>query len=273
MRRHKLRFTLETKQVALISAFAALIVMVTRLPGIPIIGAPGAKLQLSVVIYPIVGILLGGSTGAITVLVGNLVAWLIPPSTLLGFLLVPPGAIAALVAGSLRSKQAIFDWKLAIVVLGALNTLWYVGPVGLDAPFYPVLHWAALILIVLFRGKISSFLDSDSRKDVVLGTGVCSFAALMGDSMAGNLIFICAVGWVIPLRSVLDAVTSLGMFWVNLGIPRLPFTGLAALFMGALVITTVERITMTVVSTMIGSAVIRILGKGRLLISSEHNRD
>jgi uncharacterized membrane protein len=259
---------LETKQVALISAFAALIVMVTRLPGIPIIGAPGAKLQLSVVIYPIIGILLGGSIGAITVLVGNLVAWLIPPSTLLGFLMVPPGALAALVAGSLRSKQKVFNWKLALAVLGALNTLWYISPVGLDAPFYPVLHWAALILMVLFRGKISSFLDSDSKREVVLGTWVCSFAALMSDSMAGNLIFICAVGWIIPLRSVLDAVTNLGMFWLNLGIPRLPFTGLAALFMGALVITAIERITMTIVSTMIGSAVIRILGKGRMMISS-----
>lgn len=259
---------LETKQVALISAFAALIVMVTRLPGIPIIGAPGAKLQLSVVIYPIIGILLGGSIGAITVLVGNLVAWLIPPSTLLGFLMVPPGALAALVAGSLRSKQRVFNWKLALAVLGVLNALWYISPVGLDAPFYPVLHWVALILMVLFRGKISSFLDSDSKRDVVLGTWVCSFAALMSDSMAGNLIFICAVGWIIPLRSVLDAVTNLGMFWLNLGIPRLPFTGLAALFMGALVITTIERITMTIVSTMIGSAVIRILGKGRMMISS-----
>jgi len=263
-----LALRLETRQVALVSAFAALIVMVTRLPGIPIIGAAGAKMQLSVVIYPIVGILLGGSIGAITVLVGNIVAWVIPPSTLLGFLMVPPGALAALVAGSLRSKQKFFNWKLASAVLGTLNVLWYLSPVGLDAPFYPVLHWTALILVVLFRGKIGSLLDSGSKRDVVLGTWVCSFAALMSDSMAGNLIFISAVGWIIPLRSILDAVTSLGMLWLKLGIPALPFTGLAALFMGALVITAIERITMTMLSTMIGSAVIRILGKGRLLISS-----
>jgi len=263
-----LRFVLTTKQVALISVFAALIVMITRLPGIPIIGAPGAKVQLSVVIYPLIGILLGGWVGAIAVLVGNFVSWLIPPSTLLGLLMIPPGVLAALVAGSLRSKEKIFNWKLAFAVITALDVSWYFTPIGLEAPLYPILHWSALLLVTLFREKIKIFLESASRLRILLGTGICSFAALMSDSMAGNLIFIYAVGWVVPLRNILDAVASLGMFWLKLGIPRLPFTGLAALFMGALVITAIERSIMTVVSTLIGSAVLRLLGKGRFLISS-----
>lgn len=260
-----MRFSLTTKQVALVSAFAALIVMITRLPGIPIIGAPGANVQLSVVIYPLIGILLGGEVGAIAVLVGNFVSWLVPPSTLLGLLMIPPGVLAALVAGSLRSSEKIFNWKLASTVLGALNVLWYLTPIGLEAPFYPVLHWSALLLVILFRGKTKTFLESASKFRVVVGTGICSFGALMSDSMAGNLIFIYAVGWVVPLRSVLDAVASLGMFWVRLGIPRLPFTGLAALFMGALIIMAIERTVMTIVSTLIGSAVLRLLGKRKFL--------
>ena len=263
-----MKFVLTTKQVALISVFAALIVMITRLPGIPIIGAPGAKVQLSVVIYPLIGILLGGWIGAIAVLIGNFASWLVPPSTLLGLLMIPPGVLAALVAGSLRSKDRIFSWKLSSTVLLALNASWYLTPVGFEAPLYPVLHWSALLLVVIFRDRTEAFLESDSRLHILLGTGISSFAALMSDSMAGNLIFIYAVGWVVPLRSVLDAVASLGMFWLKLGIPGMPLTGLAALFMGAMIITAVERITMTVVSTMIGAAVLRLLGKGRFLISS-----
>lgn len=255
------------------SAFAALIAMITRLPGIPIIGAPEAKLQLSVIVYPLIGILLGGWIGAITVLIGNFVSWLIPPSTLLGLIMIPPGAFAALVAGSMRSKERIFNWKLASAVLATLNVLWYLTPIGFEAPLYPVLHWSALLLIVLFRGKIKALLESPSRLRILFGTGVSSFAGLMSDSMAGNLIFIYAVGWVVPLRSVLDAVASLGMFWVKLGIPRLPFTGLAALFMGALIIMALERITMTIVSTLIGSAVLRLLGKSRFLISDWRDLD
>jgi len=262
-----LRFVLTTKQVALISVFAALIVMVTRLPGIPIIGAPGAKIELSVILYPLIGILLGAKIGALAVLVGNSVSWLIPPSTLLGLLMVPPGVLAAMVAGALGSSEKIFNWKLAFTVLGVLNASWYLAPIGLEAPFYPILHWSATLIVAIFRDEIVAFLESASRLRILFGIGVCSFSALMADSMAGNLIFIYAVGWVVPLRSVLDAVASLGMFWVKLGIPRLPFTGLAALFMGALVIMAIERSIMTVVSTLIGSAVLRLLGKGRSLIS------
>jgi hypothetical protein len=97
------------------------------------------------------------------------------------------------------------------------------------------------------------------------GMAMCSFAGLMADSMAGHLIFICAVGRVVPLADVLGAVAGLGMFWLRLGIPKMPFTGLAALFMGALMITGVERVVMTVVSTLLGSAVLRLLGNDRLL--------
>lgn len=89
----------------------------------------------------------------------------------------------------------------------------------------------------------------------------------MADSMIGNLIFMYAVGWVVPLSDVLSAIAGLGMFWLKLGIPKMPFTGLTALFMGALILTAVERIAMTITSTVLGSAVLRILGRDRLLTS------
>jgi len=262
-----LKITFTTKQIALMSAFAALIAILTRLPGIPLIGSPDAKLQLSVVLYPLIGVLLGGRIGAITVLVGNFVSWLIPPSTLLGLLMIPPGALAALVAGSLRSEKRIYNWKLASAVLAALNVCWYLTPVGREAPFYPVLHWSAFLLVILFRGKVHAFLEDSSRLRTFVGMAICSFAGLMADSMTGNLIFICAVGWVVPLRNVLDAVTSLGMLWVKLGIPPMPVTGLAALFMAVIFITAIERTAMTIVSTLIGGAVFRLLGKEKALIS------
>jgi len=257
-----------TKQVALMSAFAALIVLITRLPGIPIIGTPGAKLQLSVVLYPLVGVLLGGEIGAMSVLVGNFVSWLIPSSTLLGLLMIPPGALSALVAGSLGSTKRIFNWKLAFLVLLALDTLWYFTPVGLEAPFYPVLHWGSLLLVALFREKVHAFLGGPSKLRIMEGMAVCSFAGLMADSMAGNLTFIYAVGWVVPLNAVLEATTRLGMFWLRLGIPKFPFTGLAGLFMGALVITAIERTAMTIVSMLTGSAVLRLLGRDRPLTTT-----
>jgi uncharacterized membrane protein len=261
----KIIFT--TKQIALMSVFAALIAILTRFPGIPLIGSPDAKLQLSVVLYPLIGVLLGGRVGAITVLAGNFVSWLIPPSTLLGLLMIPPGAFAALVAGSLRSEKGSYNWKLASAVLAVLNVCWYLTSVGREAPFYPVLHWSAFLLVILFRGRVHSFLEDGSRLHTFVGMGICSFAGLMADSMAGNLIFIYAVGLVVPLRNVLNAVANLGMLWVKFGIPPMPVTGLAALFMTVILITVIERTAMTIASTLIGSAVLRLLGNEKALIS------
>jgi len=253
-----------TKQLALVAIFAALIAIVTRLPGIPILGS-GGKLQLSVILYPLIGILLGGEVGALAVLLGNFIAWIIPTSTLLGLLLIPPGALAAFVAGSLCSKERLLNWKSATIILAVLNSLWYVTPVGLQLPFYPIVHWMALLPVLLFRDGARAFIESPSKLRSMAGVGICSFAGLMVDSMAGNLIFIYAIGWVVPLENVLKAAASLGVFWMKLGI-KVPLSGLAALFAGALAVTITERAVMTVVSTFLGSAVLRLLGNDRSLL-------
>jgi len=79
---------LSTKETALIAVFAALIAIVTRLPGIPIsLGIQTGKIEFSVPLYPLAGILLGPWIGAIAVTIGNFIAWLIPKSTVMGFYL------------------------------------------------------------------------------------------------------------------------------------------------------------------------------------------
>ena len=96
---------LSTRHIALISLFAAMIAVVTRLLGIPITLFKGTgNIELSVPLYPLAGILLGPFSGAIAVILGNLIAWLIPSSTMLGLLLIPAGAVAALVSGLLVNR-------------------------------------------------------------------------------------------------------------------------------------------------------------------------
>jgi uncharacterized membrane protein len=70
------------KQIALISTFAIIILVVTRLPGIPIIGGVakgGGNIELSVILYPIIGIILGPVAGASASLIGvsliRIVGW------------------------------------------------------------------------------------------------------------------------------------------------------------------------------------------------------
>jgi len=262
---------MSTKQIALTSIFAVLIVIITRLPGIPIIGGPaqgGGSIALSVILYPIIGIVLGPLIGILAALVGNLIAWIIPSSTIFGLLLIPAGAAATFVSGCLSRESQWLNWKTAAIMLAFLNGLWYLTPVGFEAPFYPILHFIALSLIILFGRKISQYIRSSSREKVVLGTAICSYTALMADHMVGNLAWISSIGLVIPLESVNNAIKALGMIWLKMGI-YIPNEGLGGIFMAVLPISAIERGIYTIAATTIGVALIRIVGWNRLLATAE----
>ena len=149
-----------------------------------------------------------------------------------------------------------------------LDALWYLTPVGLEAPFYPVLHFAALGLIILYRNKVYEYIHSSSRNKIVLGTAICSYVAVMSDHMFGNLVWISMIGYIIPLKAVRDAIKVLGMAWLTLGI-SLPTGSIGDIFMLALPISTIERLTITAMATVVGVSLIRVIGWGRLLTSTK----
>ena len=229
-------------------------------------------IEFTAIFYPFIGIVMGPWLGMLAVLIGNFLLWLIPTTTLLGLLMIPAGSIAALASGLLSRKVGRSNWKLAAIVVAALNLLWYLTPVGVEAPFYPVLHWLALALVLAFRGRITEFMESASTTEMTLGIALSSYIATMAEHMTGNLIFISAVGLVVPLKQVRDAIKALGLVWLKLGnIPGMPLTGeggLGTLFMLVLPVSAVERLAITALATFIGVASIRILGRARLLVPS-----
>lgn len=256
---------LTTKQITLMSVFAAILVIVSRLPGIPLIGVEGGHIEFTACLYPFMGIVLGPWVGMVAVLLGNFIVWLIPTATVFGLLMIPAGAIAALVSGFLSRKDGISNWKSAAVVLAILDILWYLTPVGFEAPFFPILHWIALALILVFRNKIEEYMESPSSKKLTLGVALSSFIATMAEHMTGNLIFIYAVGLVVPLTALRDALKALGML-VKLGPINLPQELLATIFMAILPVMTIERIAITAIATIVAVSAIRILGRSRLLV-------
>lgn len=249
-----------TKQIALISLFAAMIAVVTRLPGIPITIFRGTgNIELSVPLYPLAGILLGPFSGAIAVILGNLIAWLIPTSTMLGLLMIPAGAVSALVSGLLVNRVDWVNWKLAAIIVAVLDIMWYFTPVGFEAPFYPIpLHFSALAFILIFRTRIVDYVESPSRRLLSIGVALTAFIGTMAEHMTGNLIFISALGTVVNLKAVRDSIRALGMIWVKLGVPKIS-EGIGGFFMVFLPVTAVERIVFTLIAMVIGVAVIRIL--------------
>jgi len=265
-----------TKQIALISVFATLIVIVTRLPGIPILGgmaAGGGQIELSTILYPLIGIALGPWFGMLAVLIGNFIAWIIPTSTIFGLLMIPAGSFAALISGSLTRQGRWSNWKIAAIVLSLLIIVWYITPTGRNIPFYPVLHLAALGILLLSREKINALCKDTSRMKILFGVGLCSFIATMGEHMFGGLAWMLSAPIYVNLTLLRNALRNLlgpflGAKWVTLGGLAKPDDPLSLFFMATLLpipIYPIERLLITAGSTLLSVGVIRTIGWGRLM--------
>lgn len=268
---------LSTKQIALISVFAALIAAVSRLPGIPIVfGVQAGKIEFTVPLYPIAGILLGPFVGALAALIGNVVAFLLPKWSVFGLLTIPAGALSALVAGFLTRRDERFGWKTAALVLGILIGMWYVpipnpqqAYVGLEAPYYPiVLHLPALALILIFRHKIVDFTKSSVRRIVTLGVGLTTYIGIITDHMWGNLMFAnLFFPYYYDLKGFRDMIRTItGWKWlIGMGGTSQEtilnnYSGIGDYFMVMLPVGAVERLVFTAIAIVIGAAVLRIIG-------------
>jgi uncharacterized membrane protein len=255
---------LTSRQVAIIAVFAALYAIVSRLPGIPIIGGAG-KIEPVVILDPIVGILLGPWIGGLTSLLGNFVAWIIPSVSFYGMLNLPTGPIAAIVSGSLARNTKNSNWKFAAIIYAVLMGLWYLTPSGREAFYYPFLHWTAFALILIFREKAHNLLNADTNHKKILGVTICGFSGIMANHMTGNLIYIGSVGWFITLKAIKDTLKNLGWIWLKSGLPSPPEDPLAAVFVTFLPITVVERLLFTILTVYLAYGLMIALRKSGIV--------
>jgi len=149
-----MKFKLSARDVAFVAIFASFSAVVIKfLPGIPIVGVPGSAIKFDAVLAPIYGLVIGPYLGFLAALIGGLITAGSPFDILTSF----SPAVSALVAGFLTQKNAsnngnrIRGWMLASLVLGLLILGWYLTGVGQRAPFYPILHFAGLALILVTR--------------------------------------------------------------------------------------------------------------------------
>lgn len=251
------------RRVAVVAVFTALSIALAKLlPNIPIVGLPQGQGSISptVILYPIMGLILGPILGSLTAVIANIIVWIIPPQTIFGLLTIPAGGFSACVSGYIARRPNL-GWMKAAVILAILVGCWYLTPIGFEAPFYPLpLHATAVVLTLIFNRRIHSWLEESSRSyRSIVALLVAFFAGIMADHMWGNLMFILGVGLYIPMRAIRDTLNTLGVLAVRMGLPNIPLKGLGDLFMFMLPVSAVERVTMTVIATLIGLAVFRAL--------------
>ncbi len=137
----------------------------------------------------------------------------------------PLAAVSAFVAAML-GRGDHKGWTTAAGTLGLLTAGWYVFDTGRAVPFYPLLQFAGLAIILLFRDKIGKMIKSDDKAEVTKGVLLCSFPATITGHMLGGLLFIV----------LLDPASSL--------------------FVGILPIATLERVGISIGATLFGTSLI-----------------
>lgn len=223
---------LTAKSVALIASFAPWYTVMSMWKIFPVIGLPGKFISGSAFISPVFGLVLGPEIGFLAVAVGGLINLSIGSLGVFGPLSFLPHAAAALYAGMLnRGRRALCT---AVYLLLFLLFAFYpeVGPFWLW-PHMLWLHVVALLALASpLQPKATSWLLSAESSEK-LATGVCftAFTSLLFGHVVGCVVFEV-------------------MHWQTINQPLWQLLTFQYAF---------ERVTMTLVATLIGAPLIKAL--------------
>lgn len=174
-------------KAALVAAFAALYLILSILPGIPVVGFPAIKIEFEAALASVMGLVLGPYLGGLAALLGTVLAFVFPPGAgIFGLPFIFNPAFNALVTGLIFKGR----WRIALALFAAVVASFFVSPVphplaqywrvGLAATFDKV---AALILIlpaaILLARKGSSV--KSEAKPLTLSFGLLLLLAFIGN--------------------------------------------------------------------------------------------
>jgi hypothetical protein len=145
-----------------------------------------------------------------------------------GLLFTPLALVSTFTAACLGRRRVftVPGWVLGTLPLAFLILAWFMTETGRAVPVAVTPHIIALVVALVFRGKISEWVNSNERGKVVLGILVVSLAGTMTGHILGNLIFIAL------------------------------FNPSPLLFLAILPVSIIERTVIIVISTLIGAPLI-----------------
>jgi hypothetical protein len=207
-----------SKVIALMAVLAGLYAVGSSLPGFPMLGVPGSKIDLVRALEIGYGLILGPVNGSITAFLGALVGKTLTGGGV-GLYFTPLAPITAYVSANLGVKKG---WKRSAAVLSILILAWYISPLGRRAYLAPILHLSGLIILILLGDHIYSLLHSEDRPRLYLGVLLTGYPSTLAGHIAGNIIYL------------------------NLFKPAPEF------FTAILPVSTAERLLITIIATVIG---------------------
>ena len=197
--------------------------MVSLLPGLPILGLSGSDIDFARSLEIGYGLVLGSVLGPSSAFLGAVVGKIITGDNV-GLIFTPLAVVSSFMAAAL-SKDHIFKlkgWLISALLMASLIAIWYITPGGRSVPIYAAPHWAGLAIILFFRGRVAEYLRSPDKKRLTLGVVLSSFPATMAGQMLGSILFM------------------------------LIFNPNPLFFMATLPVTVIERVSLTILATIIG---------------------
>lgn len=179
---------MKPKKLTLIAILASAYAALSLLPGMPMIGAEGSSIDLVRMLEIGYGLVLGPMYGAMAAFIGAVIGKILTGGGF-GLFFTPLAAVSAFVAAMIGRDNGRY-WWVAAGVEAILIAGWYVFETGRIVWYYPVMHTASLVALLVLRTRISDWIDSEDRSRMSLGVFICSFASTVAGHMLGGLIFI-----------------------------------------------------------------------------------
>lgn len=224
--------TVETRRLTLVALLASIYAVGSFMPGFPMIGASGSKIDIVRSLEICYGLVLGPVLGPSAAFLGAIVGKTLTGGGV-GLFFTPLSLVSSFMAASMKRHKllSLRGWIFSVFLISCLIAGWYVTPIGRDAPLYPIPHLIGLGMILLFRERVTGYLNSREKGKLTLGLLLSSYPSTMAGHMLGNLIF------------------------MHLFNPSHLF------FMAILPISIIERTVLTIIATLIGVPLIITMRK------------
>lgn len=195
------RGRLTARSLALTTLFTALYTVLSFIPHFQVVGLSSKAITAAGIAAPIIGIVIGAYLGALSALLGGIIALFFNPLfSLMGF---AAGVVTALCAGLLYSRRRFACAFIYFSLLFMFGFYPLIGPVWL----YPPLLWFQLVGFIILVSPIQSEalknLNSNSNGKAFLSFFITFLTATLAGQIAGSLIFEL-ISW--PLTANLDVL-------------------------------------------------------------------
>lgn len=188
-----------SRKLTLTASLASSYALLRIVPVFKLIGISGF-ITASGIIAPLIGIMLEPSYGIAAVIIGTLVASLVPwnPLRYLGFDFLPGALNVVMVSFAVRGKR-LQSIIMFLFVLGLFlvtpNTKVFIGKYYSPPVPYLWLHLVALLVLISpLSTQLAARLNSTNRASVLLAVTVLAFTGTMIEHVAGGILYALVLG-------------------------------------------------------------------------------